>query len=103
MEIDAIKEAVRQNSIEWRKHALQRMLERDISRENIKKIILEGDIIKSYPGDKPYKSYLIHKKIGNRHLHLVVAFDEVNNKVYIITTYEPSLDMFDINFTKRRR
>jgi hypothetical protein len=51
--------AVKNGRIRWQKHALERMLERDIFRNDVKEVIIEGEIIEEYPGDLPYPSVLI--------------------------------------------
>ena len=76
MKKDRIKQAVYKSNIEWRKHALQRMLERNISRDDVKSIILDGEIIESYDEDKPFPSMLFFKKIVDRAIHVVISFDE---------------------------
>lgn len=42
--------------ITWTRHALTRMLQRDISREEVKTAILHGKVIENYPQDYPYPS-----------------------------------------------
>ena len=78
------------------------MLERNISRDDIKNTILNGEIIESYPDDKPFPSILMFYQINNRPLHVVVAFDEESIKLHIVTTYEPSLDFFESDFKTRK-
>ena len=41
------------------KHALQRMYERSIFEEDVESVIIHGEIIKEYPNDTPYPSYLV--------------------------------------------
>ena len=52
--IEKIKIAVINGNIEWQKHVLERMLERGIKRNSVKKVLFAGDIIETYPTDKPY-------------------------------------------------
>jgi len=103
MDIEKLKIAVKRDNIEWRKHVFQRMLERDIERRDIKKVILEGEIIENYEGDKPFPSALFFKFINNRPLHTIVAFDEKENKAYIITSYEPNLEIFESDYKTRKK
>lgn len=79
------------------------MLERDISRNDVKEVLLKGEVINNYPHDKPFPSALLFKKINKRPLHVVAAIDEKNNKVYIITTYEPSLEIFEKDYITRKK
>ena len=103
MNIEKLKLAVENNNIEWRKHVFQRMLERDIKREDVKMTIIEGEVIEDYVEDKPYPSVLFFKIINNRPLHAVVAFDEERNKAYIITAYEPNLEIFESDYRTRKK
>jgi len=43
------------------------------------------------------------KVVEGKPFHVVVSLDEQNQKGYIITTYEPTLDKFESDFKKRRR
>jgi hypothetical protein len=90
MELDALRETVKQNRIEWRKHSLQRMFERDISRDNVINVLMYGDIIKEYPDDRPFPSVLFQKVVNKRHLHVVASYSKKEKFVYIITAYESS-------------
>jgi len=40
---------------------------------------------------------------GKRPLHVVFAFDKENEKVFIITAYEPDKIHFESNFKTRRQ
>jgi len=82
---------------------LQRMLERDISRADAKDVMLHGEIIEDYSTDKPFPSALFFKFVDRRPLHIVAAYDSVEEKVYVITAYEPTLDKFETDFQTRRR
>ena len=103
MNIEKLKIAVKTNNIEWRKHVFQRMLERNIERADVKRVITEGEVIENYEDDKPYPSALFFKIINNRPLHALVAFDEEQNKTYIITSYEPNLEIFESDYKTRKK
>ena len=103
MNIKLLKECVASNSIEWRKHVFERMLERDISRNDVKEVLLNGELINNYPKDKPFPSALFFKLVNNRPLHVVAAIDSNKGKVFIITAYEPSLEIFKKDFKTRRK
>lgn len=78
------------------------MLERSISRSEVKSVILEGEVIEKYPGDSPYPSVLVFNTIGGRPLHSVVSYNREENTAYVITAYEPSLNVFEDDFKTRR-
>lgn len=61
MDREGLKRAIESDSIEWQRHALERMMERGIYREIVKKVLLSGEIIEDYPNDKPYPRSLLQK------------------------------------------
>ncbi len=96
-----LRDAVLTQNILWQKHALQRMMEREITRDDVKKILLKGAIIEQYPDDKPVPSVLILGWIKDRPLHAVVAFD--NKRIFVITVYEPDQNYFQSDFKTRKK
>ena len=100
--IEKIKSAVIKGNIKWQKHALERMLERVIARNSVKKVLLTGGIIESYPNDKPYSSYLIAGIDGSDVFHVVAALDENSGTCYIITAYKPDEKHFESDLKTRR-
>jgi Domain of unknown function (DUF4258) len=102
MDSDKLKRAIAGKNIDWRKHVFQRMLERNITRENVKEVIAKGEMIEYNKNDKPFPSALFLKIINNRPIHVVVAYDEKQN-THIITTYEPTLDIFEGDYKKRKK
>lgn len=85
----------------YRLHALKRMIERNITKQDIKKALNNGVIIKNYPSDMPYPSKLIMGYSGSRPLHVVYAENKEDNTYIIITVYEPSSKLWDDSFRKR--
>ncbi len=101
LDITALRDAVKRKRIEWRKHTLQRLAERRIRQDEALDVLLSGQCIQEYSDDKPYPSALfLH--ISNKPLHVVAAFDAVNNFVYIITVYEPTSEFFEPDFKTRK-
>jgi len=103
MNTEKLIEAIKLQQFEWRKHTLQRLSEREISQESVINVLTEGVQIEDYSDDKPYPCALFLGFIKEQPLHVVVALDEVNKWVYIITAYEPSLEYFESDFKTRRK
>lgn len=87
--------------IKFRVHAIQRMFERNITKNEIRGIISNGKVIKDYPDDIPYPSKLILGWVNNRPLHVVVAENKGNTELIIITVYEPDMNKWDSNFERK--
>lgn len=86
----------------YRIHAIERMFEREISEENVEKVISIGDIIETYPNDQPYISYLVLGFLSARAIHVVYAKDEDSN-IIVITVYEPNLQKWSKGFRRRNK
>lgn len=102
MHNDQLSTIIQQNRIEWSAHALKRMLEKGISRAAVKRTIGEGEIIEDYSDDKPFPSALCHGIWRNQVLHVVMAYDLDDQKIYVITAYWPDEEHFKNDFKTRR-
>jgi len=102
MKHDLLQNAVRKGYIEWQKHALERMMERGISRETVKEVLMNGEIIENYPDDKPYPSALFLGWVKNQPFHVVTAMDSMTGWCFVITAYKPDLAHFESDYKTRR-
>jgi hypothetical protein len=102
MDIEKIRKSIAEGQINWQRHALTRMLERNISRDEVKEVISLGEIIEEYPNDYPLPSYLMFYN-DIKPLHVVLSYNETNHKTYIITAYQPNLNHFEADFKTRRQ
>lgn len=93
--------AVNAGRILWKKHALERMMERGISRAQVKQAILQGSIIEYYPDDYPVPSILLGMLLPEP-LHVVVAYDAESQQCHVITAYRPDLTHFNADLVTRR-
>lgn len=91
-----IKTLCRQDRIEWSDHAAKRMLQRGLTRQRVKAAIMDGELIEDYPDDYPYPSCLI---LGNG-IHVVCGIGE--GRIWIITSYVPSLDKWEADLRTRK-
>ncbi len=99
----ALKDAVKNKRIEWQKHALERMAERNILRSMVIKVLLTGERIEDYPNNTPFPSALFYKLIEQRPIHVVAAYDSLSKSLFVITAYEPDLEHFEPDFKTRRK
>jgi Domain of unknown function (DUF4258) len=103
LDIDQLRAATHQGRLEWQRHALERMVERGITRAEVREVLLGGERIEDYPKNRPLPSGLFLSWVRGRPLHVVAAFDMANRTVAIITTYEPTVEYFEADFRTRRR
>ena len=102
-DINAMRFSVRRGLIEWQRHALERMAERGIFRDEVTDVLLQGDMVENYPQDFPFPSGLFLGNAAGRQLHVVAAMNRSSGTVYVITAYEPDLITFEPDRKTRRK
>ena len=99
-----VRYCVDNQRLSWQKHALERMLERDIYKGEVKKTLMEGEVIKEYVDDKPYPSFLMLRMNEElKPLHVVVSIDQKKLWCYIITAYRPDTTHFEDDYKTRKK
>ena len=86
----------------FRVHVIQRMFQRRISLDDVRHILLKGEVIEDYPDDTPYPSRLILGWCGTRPLHAVVADNMKDRETIVITVYEPDPKQWEQGFRRRK-
>jgi len=100
---DKIKEAAEEKVI-YTEHALDEMNAEDemISKDEVRQVISEGDIIENYPEDKRGHSCLMFSYSSKaRPIHIVCA--PKDEYLGIITAYVPTLEKWENDFRTRRQ
>ncbi|MBI5681667.1 MAG: DUF4258 domain-containing protein [Deltaproteobacteria bacterium] len=86
-------------------HAKDEMLYEEsgeIYEMEIKETLAECEILEEYSGDKPYPSYLVFGRTRKqRPLHIVCAPVPEDEKLVIITVYQPNPELW-IDFKRRK-
>ena len=100
---DLLLQALRSGQVVWRRHALERMLQRDISRSEVRDVLLHGEQIETYASDLPFPSALFAATIRSRALLVVAAVDRSGPVAYVISVYEPDAEHFEADRRTRRR
>jgi len=94
--------AANRSNIEVSAHTILRLKERKIKLSDIYAGIENGEIIEQYPNDKYYPSCLIlYFRVNGEPLHFVCSMG--NNKIYIITVYDPDLEHWESDFKTRKK
>ncbi len=78
------------------------MFERGISLADVREIVESGETLNEYPDDIPYPSKLILGYRGNRPIHLVLGYNEIEQMCIVITVYQPSKDIWENDFKQKR-
>ena len=101
-DIEMLRGAAAQGRIQWHQHALERFLERGISRAEVVGSIMNGEVIEIYLTDRPYPSCLI-LYVETEPVHVVAAADPTARICHVITAYRPDLEHFEPDFRTRRK
>lgn len=78
-------------------------MERQISREMVKQVLLSGAWVEDYSEQSPYPGALILGWVCGKPLHVVIAFDSANRLCFVITAYLPDLEHFEKDYKTRRQ
>lgn len=78
------------------------MIERNISVDEVRGVLEDGEIIEEYMADEPPR-YLMLGWSGARPIHVVGEDDPVTGETTAVTVYEPDITLWKEAFTKRRR
>lgn len=100
-DIEILRSATAQGRIHWHQHALERFLERGISRTEVVIAIMNGEVIEVYPTGRPNPSCLI-LHVESDPVHVVAAADPAARICHIITAYRPDLEHFEQDLRTRR-
>lgn len=99
---EALREAAAQGRVQWHQHALERLIERGLTRAEVLRAVVEGEVIETYAGGGPYASCLL-LLLGAAPLHVVAALDAERGVCHIITVYRPDRDHFEADYRTRRK
>lgn len=100
--IEEIRREVAADEFEFSKHAVDQSILRQIRVQGVREALATGQVIEDYLEDKYGASCLICgvTEMG-RAIHIQCSYPS-RLLVKIITLYEPNLDRWSDNFTKRR-
>lgn len=103
MDLDIIKQLCSNGEMRWTEHIFKRLVQRNISMEDVQTVILNGEIIEDYPNDYPFPSCLIfgYRKGGDI-IHVVCAPDDEQKELWLITAYIPNKDKWLSDFKTRK-
>ena len=105
IDIASICKCFEDDNVLYSSHAQREMLQEELGAITDKEVfeaIQKGETIIQYPDDKPYPSTLIFGLTNReRPIHTVCALDKDEDRVIVVTVYEPDPDRW-IDFRRRR-
>lgn len=91
------------NDLFFRIHAIERMLEQDISEVEIRDVLENGEVIEEATDQFGTRKLLHLRVVAGRPLHVLTIDDDEARRTEIITAYEPDLDRWQPGFRTRKR
>lgn len=102
MDIKKIVELASKERFAVKKHAVQRMWKRGISKNALKTALLSCEIVESYGDDYPLPSCLLLGYCEAKPLHIVVALSTIDDMLWVVTAYWPSEAKWLLGFKERK-
>ncbi len=99
--IDTIKQLVKAEKIIWTNHVMVRLLQRNITQDDVEYALMNGEIIENYEDDYPYPSCLvfgINKE--NEIIHIVCGSN--GESLWAITAYYPNNNGWEDDMKTRK-
>ena len=101
LDIEKIRKLINSEKIRWTNHVVIRLLQRNITQEDVKNVLINGEIIEEYESDYPYTSCLVYGvNFKNKVIHVVCGSN--GEELWIITAYYPDNFEWEENKKKRR-
>ena len=89
--------------IVFRIHAIQRMFERRVSEDDVRQVLLFGEMIEDYSDEMPNPGGLMSGRRGKRPLHVVMSENTQDNELIVITAYEPARSQWKSGSKDRKK
>jgi Domain of unknown function (DUF4258) len=103
MHIDDIIQAIQDNQVRITDHADEEAEDDRLSLDDIYYSVFQGEMIESYPEERPYPRCLIYGQTPDRiPVHSVWGYNRANQWAVLITVYRPDPARW-INWRERRR
>ena len=102
MEMNDIASLCEARALRWTNHILERIFRRGIGTNDIKRVLVEGEIIEQYPSDYPFPCCLILGRAeSGKALHIVCGSNGA--ELWLITAYFPDSAEWSEDYRQRRQ
>jgi hypothetical protein len=90
--------------IYWSRHAVVEMVNDGLTRSEIEEALAQCEVIEDYPtAHRPLPDCLVLGRLASDSpVHSVVAIDEINDRIFIVTVYRPSAERWKNDWRTRK-
>ena len=101
IDINEIRQLCEKEALRWTNHIFIRLLQRNITTDDVVCALINGEIIEQYPTDYPFPSCLVlGMTVDKKHIHIVCGVGE--SELSLITAYYPNSDEWVDGFKLRK-
>ncbi len=88
----------------WSRHAIIELLNDGLIRPDVETALVACEVIEDYPAQhRPLPDCLVLGTLGTSDpLHVVVAIDEINDRIFIVTVYRPLQERWENDWRTRK-
>jgi hypothetical protein len=89
----------------WSRHAITELVNDNLTRSQVEKLLETCEIIEDYPHlHRPLPDCLVLGKLDNTQpLHGVIAIDEINDRIFVVTVYRPLTERWKNDWRTRKQ
>jgi len=91
--------------IRWSRHGITELVNEEWSRTLVEEALQNCEVIEDYPAlHRPLPDCLVLGWLATGEpLHAVIAIDEVNDRLFVVTVYKPSPEEWEDDWRTRRK
>lgn len=89
----------------WGRHGITELVNEDWSRGLVEEALQSSEVIEDYPTlHRPLPDCLVLGRLATGELfHAVIAIDEINDRMFVVTVYKPSLEEWENDWRTRKK
>jgi len=108
---DFVREKARQNQsdpegvkILWSRHAIAELADEGWSRQAVEKALQSSEVIEDYGSQHRFlpDCLVLGWVSSEKPLHAVIGIDEMNDRLFVVTVYQPSLEEWENDWRTRK-
>jgi uncharacterized protein DUF4258 len=99
-----IRTSAQRGAVTWSRHAIERLVLHRATRVDVETALAACEIIEAYPdAHRALPDCLVLTSVRvNEPIHAVIAVDQLNNRIFVITVYRPDPARWSDDWKRRR-
>jgi hypothetical protein len=93
------------SNVLWSRHAVAALVDDNLPQREVEEALKQGQVIEDYPAThRPLPDCLVLANLADgRPLHVVIAIDEPNDRIFVVTVHIPTRDRWEDDWRTRRK